>query len=149
MFLEKLNKISSYLPKQDRSDFALYIYLYSKNIEKSYGHYDWNHPDFVAFCKTEKITAKGTKSKKGQSNHFWFSTSADNKTKINDVAHHFLRHIRNAFAHGMIEAKYEGRKKHKFFVLRDKDKNGNDSMKGVVRSDLLWSMIDLLYKSYK
>lgn len=67
------------------------------------------------------------------------------KEKKNDTAHHFLRHIRNTYAHCNINIVYEGRKHNKFYILKDYEMNEKLSMSGKIRSDLLWKMIHLLY----
>jgi hypothetical protein len=49
-----------------------------------------------------------------------------------------MRHIRNAFAHGLI--KKEG----KNFTFQDYSTIGTQTMGGHIRCDLFWAMLDLL-----
>lgn len=137
---------SGWLTKQDRDDFARYVYIYSKAIEPYFGQFDWNNETFKYYCKTNKVQQKGTKTGKKKENHFWFNANKPDKVSVNDFAHHFLRHIRNAFAHGNIEISYKD-KKRKYYLIKDYDHNGEPSMGGNIRSDLLWEMIWLLFQS--
>lgn len=138
---KKQKRESTWLPKCDLESFGQYLYRF-KGIQ--YGTLDWQAPSFVEFCKQNKIQHKGTSSKKKQQDHFWFSTKAPKGKKVNDIAHHFLRHIRNAYAHCNIHIVREGRARHKYYVLEDYDENHSKSMSGKIRSDFLWRMIDLL-----
>ncbi len=140
---------SEWMTKQDRDDFARYSYIYSKHIESMFGHFDWDNEEFIHFCKVNKIQKKGNKTGGKNENHFWFNASKPNGSKINDFAHHFLRHIRNAFAHGLIEVSYNGKNRHKFYTLKDFEHHGEQSMGGHIRSDLLWKMMWLLYQTQK
>lgn len=140
---------SDSLTNQDRNDFARYLYIYAKVIMPYFGSFDWDNNDFGQFCKQNKIKPKGNKNAQKQRNHFWFNASKPTEQKINDFAHHFLRHIRNAFTHGLIELKHEGKQRSKFYLLKDFDQNGQQSMQGYIRSDLLWQMIWLLYQTRK
>lgn len=58
-----------------------------------------------------------------------------------DVAHNFLRHIRNAFSHGKITV-YRGRHNSKYYSVQDFNTGGSQTMSGKIRSDLLWGMIE-------
>lgn len=133
---------NSWLPKCDLELFGQFLFQFNNT---KYGTLNWSKDSFVSFCKKNKIQQKGTSAKRSQYNHFWFSTFIPKGEEINDTAHHFLRHIRNAYAHCNIKIKYEGRKHNKFYSLEDFDMNGTQSMSGKIRSDLLWKMIDLLY----
>lgn len=138
---------SDWLTKQDRDDFARYCYIYSKHIEPKFGHFDWQNEIFVHFCKTNNIQQKGNRKTGRKENHFWFNAAKPEGHKINDFAHHFLRHIRNAFAHGLIEISYIGRHRRKYYQLKDFERHGEQSMNGYIRSDLLWEMIWLLFQT--
>lgn len=131
-----------WLPKRDLELFGQFLYQF-KNTK--YGTLNWSKDSFVSFCKKNKIQQKGTSAKRSQYNHFWFSTLIPKGEKINDTAHHFLRHIRNAYAHCNINIEYEGRNRNKFYILKDYEMNKELSMSGKIRSDLLWEMINLLY----
>lgn len=132
---------SEWMTKQNRDDFARYCYVYSKSIEPLFGHFDWEDESFVYFCKIYNIQRKGNKKGGKKENHFWFNASKPEGEKINDLAHHFLRHIQNAFAHGLIEISYKSRKHSKFYHIKDYERHGEQSMNGFIRSDLLWEMM--------
>lgn len=140
---------SDWMTRQDRDDFARFCYVYSKSIEPMFGHFDWDNKLFVHFCKTNNIQPKGNRKGGKKPNHFWFNASKPDGVKTNDFAHHFLRHIRNAFAHGLIEISYRGRNRHKYYHLKDFERHGEQSMNGSIRSDLLWEMIWILFQSCK
>lgn len=106
------------------------------NIKNKYGNYNLNDTKLIAFCATNHIALKNKRSKLPYL--FWFSTHQDKRTKINDKAHHLMRHIRNAFAHGLI--KKEG----KNFTFQDYSTIGTQTMGGHIRCDLFWAMLDLL-----
>ena len=134
-----------WLKESDLSNFAKYAYMYSKDISLSWGCFDWNDGSFKHFCKDYKIEPKGNKAKKIQKNHFWFSANKPNGQIVNDFAVHFMRHIRNSFAHGNIT--YLKQDKRMFYAIKDFDENGQQTMSGNIRSDLLWEMLNLLYKT--
>lgn len=138
---KELIEKTTWLPKCDLEAFGQYLYRF-KCIQ--YDTLNWQKSSFVKFCSQNKIQSKGTRAKRIQRNHFWFSTNVPKGAKDNDIAHHFLRHIRNAFAHCNISITYEGRAHHKFYKLEDYDKNGSKCMSGKIRSDYLWTMIDKL-----
>lgn len=140
---------SDWMTKQDRDDLARYSYVYSKHIESMFGQFDWDNEEFIYFCKINNIQKKGNKIGGKNKNHFWFNASKPKGAQTNDFAHHFLRHIRNAFAHGLIEVSYKGKDKRKFYTLKDFEPHGVQSMGGYIRSDLLWQMIWLLYQTRK
>lgn len=138
------------LIQADIIDFGRYIYLYKQCIGPYYGHFDWDNEDFKQLCKINKIQPKGNKIIREQHNHFWFSSNKkDNK---NDVAHHFLRHIRNAFAHGNIRIIKDGKSKSKYFEIKDfdikHDGNIEQTMQGKIRCDLLWVMVNVLFGTF-
>jgi hypothetical protein len=138
---------SDWLTKQDRDDFARYCYIYSRHIGPQFGCFKWGHSSFTHFCKSHDIQQKGNKKGDKKENHFWFDASKPQNAKTNDFAHHFLRHIRNAFAHGNIQISYRGRRRQKYYILQDFDTTGHKSMSGCIRSDLLWEMIWLLFQT--
>lgn len=140
------------LPATDRKDFASYLYVYKLHIGKCFGEFNWNDAEFVHFCKVNKIQKKGNKLKKEQDNHFWFASGKPQGDDCNDIAFHFLRHIRNAFAHGNIISKQQGKRNKKYYLIEDWEKKNDDevqTMSGVIRSDLLWSMLWLLFQTKK
>lgn len=138
---------SNWLTRQDREDFARYLNIFAKDISPFFGAFNWDDPNFIQFCHQNKLMPKGKKNAKKQMNHFWFNASKPTGHITNDTAHHLLRHIRNAFSHGLIELRYEGRQRRKFYLLKDFDKNNQQSMQGYIRSDLFWEMILLLFQT--
>ena len=152
MSIERIYKINSKgLAHPDLVEFGQYIYLFKQSIGENYGRFDWDDINFKNLCKKHKIQPKGTRLIKEKHNHFWFSANKTNKG--NDIAHHFLRHIRNAFAHGNITIIKDGKSKTKYFLIQDFDiKNDGtvtQTMQGRIRYDLLWMMITTLYGTLK
>lgn len=147
-----LNKVDSRgLTHSELLLFGQFIYLFKQSIGENYGRFDWEDKTFKHLCETHKIQPKGTRLIKEQHNHFWFSA---NKTEEgNDIAHHFLRHIRNAFAHGNIRIFKEGKSKTRYYVIQDfdikKDGTVTQTMQGKIRQDLLWIMITTLYRTLR
>jgi hypothetical protein len=119
------------LSKEDVNSFYNYLCLYETEIKQQYGQYNFEHSDFINFCSKNKIERKNRKSK--LDNKFYFETFQ--RDKINDKAHHLLRHIRNSVAHGLVQ------KKGKNFILRDFNRNNNETMYGCIRVDLFWNFI--------
>ena len=105
----------TWLPKCDLELYGQYLYRF-KGIK--YGTLDWNNPSFIEFCKQNNIQPKGTSAKREQRNHFWFSANIPKNQKTNDIAHHFLRHIRNAYAHCNIRIAKEEKNVTSFIYLR-------------------------------
>lgn len=140
---------TDWMTKQDRDDFARYCFVYSKHIEQMFGCFNWDNEDFNHFCHINKIVKKGNKKGEKKENHFWFNASKPEGAEENDFAHHFLRHIRNAFAHGLIEILYRGRHHQKYYLIKDYERYGEQSMNGFIRSDFLWEMIWLLFQTRK
>lgn len=89
------------LSKEEINSFYDFVCDYELNIKNKYGNYNLNDTKLIAFCATNHIALKNKRSKLPYL--FWFSTHQDKRTKINDKAHHLMRHIRNAFAHGLIK----------------------------------------------
>ena len=100
---------SDWMTKQDREDFARYCYVYSKHIESMFGQFNWDNEEFIHFCKTNNIQKKGNKIGEKNKNHFGFNASKPKGAQANDFAHHFLRHIRNAFLMGKLKCLIKGK----------------------------------------
>lgn len=137
---------SRWMSSKDRDDFARYCYIYSKHIEPYYGCFDWENVSFVHFCNMNKIRKKGKKCNTCKMNHIWFDAKKPKNKDVNDVAHHFMRHVRNAFAHGQIEVSFKGHARRKYYLFKDFDNKGQ-TMGAFIRSDLLWSMLWLLFQT--
>lgn len=137
-----LNKLS----QEDLVNISRYLLFYSKEIEQYNGHFNWKDKNFENFLKIKHIKGKGNKKTTGF-NYFWFDTYKDGGT--NDIAFHFLRHVRNSFAHGKI---YKvARNKKLYYEMQDLKKNRNhkhiQTMQGVIETEYLWEMIELIYKT--
>lgn len=141
------------LNETDLIDFGKFIYIYEQHIRNNFGMFKWNAETFTQFCKSNKIQPKGNRIIREQHNHFWFSANKTKDKHSNDVAHHFLRHIRNAYAHGNIKVVKEGKTKSKYYLIQDfdvkKNKSSEQTMQGKIRDVLLWEMINILYNTIK
>ena len=126
------------LSKEDVNSFYNYLCLYETEIKQQYGQYNFEHSDFINFCIKNKIERKNRKSK--LDNKFYFETFQIDK--INDKAHHLLRHIRNSVTHGLVQ------KKGKNFILHDFNRNNNETMFGCIRVDLFWNFINELIATW-
>ena len=91
---ESLNKLS----KDNILLLYRYLFFYTKEYVSYYGGFDWNDATIANFCQKHNIIKKGRRNQVYKSCFFWFSTFTPKGEKVNDVAHHFLRHIRNAIA---------------------------------------------------
>lgn len=138
--------LGSGLTYEDYADFGKFIGIYVSEIEPNSGHYNWDDPHFKHYCTQNGIQQKGTKAKRVQHNHFWFDADKPSNMLPKDVAHNFLRHIRNAFSHGGISVT-RGKHNRKYYSIRDRNIRGSQTMSGEIRSDLLWGMIEILIRS--
>lgn len=137
-------KSKNNLTQKEIARFYDYLCDFESRIKKDYGRFDFEDQNFQRFCKTNNITPKCKKSKNQKDNSFWFFTQQDKKTKINDSAHHLLRHIRNSFAHGLIK------KAGKDFVFNDYNSTiTRQTMGGRMRTDLFWSFLEALISTKK
>lgn len=144
-----MNKLS----KDNIVLFYKYLCKFEHDYKNSYGKFDFEDKKFVKFCKDSSIQPKGNKAMhnaKGDSHggYLWF-TSHQIKTQnnINDKAHHLLRHIRNAFAHGLITSDK------KYFHFKDYhlSRKGTiePTMGGYIKKELFWPFVDELIKTKK
>ena len=131
------------LTQEDYADFGKYVSVYISIVEQYSGHFNWEDQQFKHFCAENRIQQKGTKAKKVQENHFWFDADKPKDAVPKDVAHNFLRHIRNAFSHGNVNV-YRSKHNSKYYYLRDFNTGNSQTMSGKIRSDLLWRMIEIL-----
>ncbi|MCH5213683.1 MAG: hypothetical protein J1E97_00715 [Muribaculaceae bacterium] len=134
-----------------------YLMIYPDEIEKYKGWFNikdnvvdkfLNHNDiFYGSYKKDNIL----KAKK----HQWyllFEQNKNSKKSGSDVAHHLLRHIRNAIAHANIEKiiKKEKKVNHQILSLKDYSINGNSqTMDGRIESKLFYQLIDLILQTKK
>jgi hypothetical protein len=135
--MKSINKLS----KKDIEILYSYIYVYHKYISNYYGTFNYNAQEVKKFCLNNDIKKKEYKNTKTKYNYFWFSTYQDNKTKVNDIACHLLRHVRNSIAHVRFIKK---RNKQAYYILDDYDNNGIHTMHGVIRVDLFWDFINII-----
>ena len=135
------------MPEKDLINFSVFLIFFEKEIKENYGNYaqKWNNATFNTFCTSNEIDKKVRTNQKRKNNYFIFEAQKGGKS-INDYTHHFFRHIRNAFAHGNVNKKIEGRKRHAYYVIKDYNYNKKPTMDGKIRVDLFWQMIDLLLK---
>lgn len=136
-------KSKSNLTQKEIAQFYDYLCEYEANIKKDYGRFHFDAPNFQQFCKTNNIKPKGKNTKNQKDNSFWFSTHQDKGRKVNDIAHHLLRHIRNSFAHGLIKKAGEN------FVFEDYNTMTRQTMGGRMKKDLFWSFLKTLILTKK
>ena len=134
------------LTQEDYADFGKFVGIYVSEKEQNPSHYNWENPELRHYSAQNVIQQKGTKAKRIQDNHFWFDADKPASMVPKDVAHNFLRHIRNAFSHGKITV-YRGRHNSKYYSVQDFNTGGSQTMSGKIRSDLLWGMIEKLINS--
>jgi len=106
-FLKEYDKRN--LSQGDYESIGKFLIVYSEHIEPYYSSFRWDDITFKNYCESNKIVAKGNKNKGQQHNHFWFTAKTPKNQSTQDYAHHFLRHIRNAFAHGNFYGEYIGK----------------------------------------
>ncbi len=99
-----------------------FILQYESEIKHNYGNYNWDSPVINNYCNRLTINKKTKRGEQKSHYYFWFDTNK--KGNINDFAHHFLRHIRNAMAHGNIK------KEKKMIKVSDYNTNQKETMKG-------------------
>lgn len=135
---------SSKLTKDEKVKAFDFLLTFESKIYHEYGKYDWEYKPLVKFCSDNKIKRKGSRKDK-YGNFFWFDTKQHevNGIKINDMAHHFLRHIRNAVAHGNI------RKESKMVIVDDYNTTPKQTMHGQLPIGLFWQFLQLVQDSRK
>lgn len=138
------NKLGHKLNKEEKLRCIDFLFLYEQEINKRYGHYDFNSPQLERFCKENDVLKKGKRNCKTRY-FFWFDTKTgtSDKGKINDIAHHLLRHIRNAIAHGNIK------KENKILKLYDYNTTSKQTMQAHLPINFLWKYIDILINTYE
>lgn len=141
------------LSKDNVALFYKYLCDYEYEYKNAYGKFNIEDDAFVKYCKDNGIQPKGNKNMRNvkgdiHGGYFWF-TSHQIKTQNNenDKAHHLLRHIRNAFAHGLVT------NDKKYFHFKDyhmsRKKTLEPTMGGYIKKDLFWSFLDVLIKTKK
>ena len=133
--------MKSKLNKDEKVHCLDFLFLYEQEIKQRYGHYNFDDQKLEQFCAEKKVLKKGKRNCK-EHYYFCFDTKKikiSNKGKVNDVAHHLLRHIRNSIAHGNI----------KNLKLYDYNSAHNQTMQAHLPIDFLWDYIDILLNTYK
>lgn len=129
---------SNNLSKDDICKFYEFVCAYEKDYKYSFGNFNIDDPQVKKFCDDNDI-AFGKRPKRTY--QFVFEAYKPKNKRQNDKAHHLLRHIRNAFCHGLVT------KKGKRFSFKDYNKLGNVSMEAEIREDLLWGLLDAIIKT--
>ena len=80
-----------------------FIYIFENEVYPNYGTFDFNSPKINNFCQEYRIKKKDKRNSKSSDNYFWFDSIKIQGALNNDYAHNFLRHVRNAFAHGNLK----------------------------------------------
>lgn len=134
MAKEKTSKLN----QKEKISAIDFLFTYGKGISSEYGQYNWDDKSIISFCTQNNIKRKGNRKEK-YGNFFWFDTKQIeiNGVKTNDKAHHFLRHIRNAIAHGNI------RKENKKIIVDDYQ-GAKQTMHGEIPCDLFWTFIEIV-----
>ena len=128
------------LSKNDILKFYDFLYLFETQIKVCKTGYNINNSNLNSFLKKHSITLQvneGTIVRYTDKNKIVF-----NKRSNESQCFSVFKHIRNAFAHGLI------RKVKKLYILEDKDKKGL-TMYGRVSANLLFSLISVLEKTKK
>ena len=141
------NKSINKLSQGNIQQLYRYLFHYTKDYANCYGKFNWTDFTIIDFCQRNKIIHKGRRNKVYTSSFFWFEANKPKKAKENDVAHHFLRHIRNAIAHANVRK--ERRKNNSYIIVDDYDKNGNQSMHGEIKEDLFFQFLEIVIKTLK
>ena len=128
------------LSQDDICKFYEFVCQYELEVKYHFGDYNFDANVLRQFCINNNIVFG---KRKASPYRFVFEANKPKDKQQNDKAHHLLRHIRNAFCHGLV------RKEGKLFILTDRNKNGNESMNAKIWVDLFWSLIDILLKTKK
>ncbi len=110
------------------------LLLFYERVVKPHGFVTdkWENEMFNEFCTNNGIRKKVDKDEFTGKNVFSF-----NKRKELSVSVSFLKHIRDAFAHGMIT------KMGNDYII-DNHLRKTSTMDAVIKADLLWGMIEIL-----
>ena len=111
-----INKLS----EKDMINAYRFIYIFENEVYPNYGTFDFNSPEINNFCQEHRIKKKDKRNSKPSDNYFWFDSIKIQGALNNDYAHNFLRHVRNAIAHGNFK-KVRGKKP--FYIIEDYNKN--------------------------
>ena len=132
-----INKLS----EKDINRAYRFIYIFEKEVYNKYGTFDFENDDVKQYCKEYRISNKVKRNSTPTDNYFWFDTRKIKGANKNDIAHNFLRHVRNAIAHGNFKKE---KSKKAFYILEDFDKNNNKTMYGRINADIFWGYLNIV-----
>ncbi|WP_303330921.1 hypothetical protein [Bacteroides acidifaciens] len=127
-----INKLS----EKDMINAYRFIYIFENEVYPNYGTFDFN-----SFCQEHRIKKKDKRSSRPSDNYFWFDSIKIQGALNNDFAHNFLRHVRNAIAHGNFK-KVRGKKP--FYIIEDYNKNSVQTMFGKIHTDIFWEYLSIV-----
>ena len=146
--MKQLNKLSN------PNKIKLYTYLCQLEVELkgSFGIFNIKDPNLNNFLEQEKLLLGSMSDKNEQKigNYKYFLLSnlrkPDKFKNIagNDYAFLHLKHIRNAIAHGNVISTNRSN-----FDIKDYSEQGNLSAKRMLKSELLYRLIEELLKTRK
>lgn len=134
------------LRKLSHSDIEkLYDFLlfFEKVAVPNYGNFNWNWVKSNTYITDNDIQIK-CEYKNHKTNYFRFKTYQIKG--INDYAYHFMRHVRNAFAHGNIQ---KG-KVNTFFIndyKKKKDGTLELTMSATIQANYFWTILCIVKDS--
>lgn len=132
-----INKLS----EKDMINAYRFIYIFENEVYPNYGTFDFNSPRINNFCQEHRIKKKDKRNSKPSDNYFWFDSIKIQGALNNDYAHNFLRHVRNAIAHGNFK-KVRGKKP--FYIIEDYNKNSVQTMFGKIHTDIFWEYLNIV-----
>lgn len=137
----------SKLSQQDKIWAFNFLTQYENEIKRYAGQFHIEDNVVVRFIDENDVYLRSfcQKSKKQAVHHRNFciyDQRRNSKVSGSDKAHHFLRHIRNCIAHGLIR-----KERGQIFVLHDLDKNSRESMMGRFKVPILQQFIQILIQT--
>lgn len=132
------------ISEQDKAKMFDFLKYFQDDICSHFGEYDICSKEVQKFLSKNGIYLgrmnKSCRQKALKSKFYILFEHNKPKGKDNDIAHHLLRHIRNAIAHGRIEKNGSDK-----FKLQDfNPKSQSESMFGIIDYKLFFKLIDLL-----
>ena len=131
------------IAKEDKVKCFDFLSEFENTIKQNFGLYNINDKHLCRFLDDNKIFLgkinKKDNAKALKSKYYIVFEKTKQRKKDNDVAHHLLRHIRNAIAHGHI---IKGGKNK--FCIKDIKESGNLTMKGNIGKREFFLLLDQL-----
>lgn len=140
-----MNKTINKLSKDNICFLYEYLYDYTMDYSNCYGLFKWDDKSINDFCKVNNIKCKGRRNDKNNYSFFWFDTYKLKGEDVNDIAFHFLRHIRNSIAHANIVKVRKNR--NSYFIIDDYDKNAKQTMHGEIMEELFFKFLEIVIKT--